>query len=115
MNDFVKMLSTYLLVAFGLIIFNSQSLGQAVVFIKGLLNFSTLTSLTAEGIRVLAQSLFFAAIMLLFEWKQRDKEYALQIDSLISKKFFRFAVYWVLLILVILFSGEEQIFIYMQF
>lgn len=115
MNDFVKMLSTYLLVAFGLIIFNSQSLGQAVLFIKGLFNFSNLTSLTAEGVRVLAQSLFFAAIMLLFEWKQRDKEYALQIDSLIPKKFFRYAVYWVLLILVILFSGEEQIFIYMQF
>src|SRR5690606_5318580 len=60
MNDFVKMLSTYLLVAFGLIIFNSQSLGQGVVFIKGLLNFSNLTSLTAEGIRILALSLFFA-------------------------------------------------------
>lgn len=115
MNDFVKMLSTYLLVAFGLIIFNSQSLGQAVVFIKGLLNFSNLTSLTAEGIRILALSLFFATIMIIAEWKQRDKEYALQIDSIITKKFFRYAVYWILLILIILFSGEEQIFIYMQF
>lgn len=114
-NDFVKMLNTYLLVAFGLIIFNSQSVEQAVSFIRGLLNFSNLTSLTAEGIRVLAQSLFFALLMLLAEWKQRDKEYALQIDSIIPKKLFRYAVYWILLILVILFSGEEQIFIYMQF
>ena len=114
-NDFVKMLSTYLLVALGLIIFNSQSVDQAVFFIKGLLNFSNLTSLTAEGIRVLAQSLFFAVLMLLAEWKQRDKEYALQIDTIIPKRFLQMAVYWILLILVILFSGEEQIFIYMQF
>lgn len=114
-NDFIKMLGTYLLVAFGLILFISQSLDQTVVFIKGLVNFSNLTSLTAEGVRMLAQSLFFASIMIIAEWKQRDKEYALQIDSFIPKKFLRFAIYWLLLILVILFSGEEQIFIYMQF
>ena len=115
MNDFSKMIITYLLVAFGLIIFNSQSLGQAVVFIKGLFNFSELTSFTAEGLRMLALSLIFAVLMLIAEWKQRDKEYALQIDSVISKKFFRYAIYWFLLILLVLFSGEEQIFIYMQF
>ena len=115
MNDFSKMIITYLLVAFGLIIFNSQSLEQAVVFIKGLFNFSNITSFTAEGLRMLALSLIFAALMFIAEWKQRDKEYALQIDSVISKKFFRYAIYWFLLILLVLFSGEEQIFIYMQF
>jgi D-alanyl-lipoteichoic acid acyltransferase DltB (MBOAT superfamily) len=115
MNDFIKMLITYLLVAFGLILFNAQSIEQAVVFIKGLLNFSNLTSFTTDGIRKLMLSLFFATFMFIAEWKQRDKEYALQIDSIIPKKFLRFAIYWVLLILIVLFSGEEQIFIYMQF
>lgn len=114
-NDFIKMLSTYLLVALGLIIFNSQSVEQAGDFIKGLVNFSNITSINAEGIRILAQSLFFAAIVLITEWWQRDKEYALQIDAIIPHKFTRFAVYWTLLILVILYSGEERIFIYMQF
>lgn len=114
-SDLVKMISTYLLVSFGLIIFNSQSLGQTLEFIKGLLNFASPTSFTAEGLRLLFQSLFFALIMFIAEWKQRDKEYALQIDSLVPQKIARYAIYWVILILVVLFSGEEQQFIYMQF
>lgn len=112
---FLKMIGTYLLVAFGLIIFNAPSMGQAVAFVGGLSDFSNLAAFTAEGLRMLALSLFFAGLMLAAEWKQRDKEYALQVDSLFPKKAIRFAIYWVLLILSVLFSGEEQVFIYMQF
>lgn len=114
-NDFFKMVGTYLLVAFGLIIFNAQSVGEAVMFVKGLFHFSNLAAFTAEGLRMLVQSLFFAVLMLVVEWKQRDKEYALQIDSLFPKKVVRYAIYWILLIITVLLSGEEQIFIYMQF
>ncbi|MDD4777202.1 MAG: MBOAT family protein [Fermentimonas sp.] len=114
-SDLLKMMGTYLLVAFGLIIFNAPSVGQAVVFVKGLFQFSNLTALTAEGLRMLSLSLFFMILVLIAEWKQRDKEYALQIDILVPKKAARFAIYWVLLIITVLFSGEEQIFIYMQF
>lgn len=114
-SDFLKMIGTYLLVAFGLIIFNAPSMGQAVAFVGGLFDFSNLAAFTAEGLRMLALSLFFAGLMLAAEWKQRDKEYALQVDSLFPKKAIRFAIYWVLLILSVLFSGEEQVFIYMQF
>ncbi|MBF6598612.1 MAG: MBOAT family protein [Fermentimonas sp.] len=115
MSDLIKIISTYLLVSFGKIIFNSQSLSQTWEFMKGLLNFSNPTSFTADGVRILFLSLFFTFIMLFAEWKQRDKEYALQIESLIPQKFTRFAIYWLILILVVLFSGEEQVFIYMQF
>src|SRR5690554_7964 len=114
-SDFTKMVGTYLLVAFGLIIFNAPSVVQAGVFIEGLLNFSNMTTITAEGLRMLVLSLFFAALMLIAEWKQRDKEYALQIDTIFPKKVVRYAIYWVLLIISVLFSGEEQVFIYMQF
>ncbi len=114
-SDFVKMIGTYLLVSFGKIIFNSQSLSQAFEFMKGLFNFSNPTSFTAEGVRILFLSLFFTVIMIFVEWKQRDKEYALQIDSLVPHKFARFAIYWMILVLISLYSGKEQIFIYMQF
>ena len=109
------MVGTYLLVAFGLIIFNAPSVGHAGMFIEGLLNFSNMGTITAEGLRMLILSLFFAALMLIVEWKQRDREYALQIDTIFPKKVVRYAIYWVLLIISVLFSGEEQVFIYMQF
>lgn len=114
-NDFSKMVATYLLVAFGLIIFNAQSVGQSIVFIQNILSFSNMTSITAEGLRILSLSLFFTVIMLIAEWKQRDKEYALQINNILPKKVTRYALYWVMLILILLLSGEEQIFIYSQF
>lgn len=115
MSDLFKMIGTYLLVAFGLIIFNAPSVGQAGKFIEGLLNFSNLATITADGLRMLVLSLFFAGLMFIVEWKQRDKEYALQIDALFPKKVVRYAIYWILLIISVLFSGEEQVFIYMQF
>lgn len=115
MKDFIKMTATFLLVAFGLIIFNAQSAGQALLFLKGLFHFSNMTAITAEGLRMLLLSLIFAALMFVAEWKQRDKEYALQIDALIQWKYLRYALYWLLLIGIVLFSGEEQTFIYMQF
>ena len=114
-NDFLKMIGTYLLVAFGLIIFNAPSVGEAIVFVKRLFHLSNLTAFTAEGLRMLALSMFFMILVLVSEWKQRDKEYALQIDVLFLRKAVRFVIYWVLLIITVLFSGEEQVFIYMQF
>jgi hypothetical protein len=80
-----------------------------------LFDFSNPTTFTAEGLRMLVLSLFFAVLMLVAEWKQRDKEFALQIDTLFPNKVVRYAIYWMILIVTILFSGEEQIFIYMQF
>lgn len=115
LNDFVKMGTTYLLVSVGLIMFNAKSPGQFVDFVRNVFQFSHLSALTASGLRALAQSLFFAAIMFMAEWKQRDREYALQVETVFPVKVLRYAIYWLLLIVIVLLSGEEQIFIYTQF
>lgn len=115
MSDLIKMIGTFLLVALGLVIFNAPSVSAAFLFLKGLFNSSNLVAFTADGLRMLVQALFFAAIMFIAEWKQRDKEYALQINTLYPKKIVRYAIYWMLLIAIVLLSGEEQVFIYMQF
>lgn len=114
-DDFLKMVGNYLLVALGLIIFNAQSMEQAIIFMKGLFQMSNLSVITAEGLRMLSMSMFFAGCMFIAEWHQRSKEYALQIDANFTRKAFRYAIYWILIIVTVLFSGEEQIFIYMQF
>lgn len=114
-GDFIKMISTFLLVSLGLIIFNAPSLSQVVIYVQTIFSFSGMTSITAEGLRTLAISLFFSVIMIIAEWKQRNKEYALQIETVIPRKLYRYALYWIMLILIVLLSGEEQIFIYMQF
>jgi len=115
LNDIVKMGNTYLLVSLGLIMFNAKSAGQFVDFVRNIFQFSNLAALTASGLRMLTQSLFFAAIMFIAEWKQRDREYALQIETVFPGRVSKYIIYWLLLIIIVLFSGEEQIFIYTQF
>src|SRR5690606_1017258 len=92
-DDFLKMVGNYLLVALGLIIFNAQSMEQAIIFMKGLFQMSNLSVITAEGLRMLSMSMFFAGCMFIAEWHQRSKEYALQIDANFTRKAFRYAIY----------------------
>lgn len=113
--DFFKMIGTYLLVTLGLVIFNAPSVEQAFLFLSGLFSFSNALGFTVEGLRMLLLALLFAAFMIIAEWKQRDKEYALQIEGIFPKKIVRYAIYWLVIIVSVLFSGEEQVFIYMQF
>ena len=55
------------------------------------------------------------SLMFIFEWLIREKEYPLQITDRIKNKIFRIGIYWGLLIVIVLNSGDEQKFIYFQF
>lgn len=114
-KDFVKMIMTFLLVSLGLIIFKANDIGQAWQYIVGILNTSNLLSLTTDGLRDLIPTLLCIIALFAAEWWQRDKEFPLQIDSLISHKYLRIALFWAIIIITVLYSGEEQQFIYFQF
>lgn len=114
-GDFVKMCITFLLVTFGLVVFRADSIGQATEYFGGILNLSNLFSLTTNGLRELTPKLICLIIMIIMEWKQRDKEFPLQIDSIIVRKPIRIAIMWIIIVATILLSGVEQTFIYMQF
>lgn len=115
LNDLIKMGFTFILVTVGLIIFRAGSVGEAFFYIRKLADFTNFVSLTTDGLRALIPTLLCLIGMIIFEWKQREKEYPLQIDAVISNKFIRIAVMWALIVITVLFSGEEQTFIYMQF
>lgn len=115
LSDLAKMISTFILVTLGLIIFNAESISQAWQYIIGILSPYNILSLTTDGLRELMPTLLCIIAMIVSEWKMRDKEYPLQIDSVISKKYWRIALFWVIIIVTVLYSGEEQQFIYFQF
>ena len=115
LKDFINMGFTFLLVTVGLIIFRAEFIGQAFFYISKLADFSNFVSLTTDGLRALIPTLLCLIGMIMLEWKQREKEYPLQIDAVIRSKFIRIAVMWALIVVTVLFSGEEQTFIYMQF
>ena len=114
-SDFVKMVTTFSLFTLGLIIFKADNISQAAQYILGIFNTSNLFSLTTDGLRALIPTLLCTIAMIALEWKQRDKEFPLQVDSLISNKIWQIAFFWLIVIVTVLYSGGEQQFIYFQF
>lgn len=115
MNDLIKMLFTFLLVTIGLVIFRAENIAQAWQYLIGIVNPVGFVSLTTDGLRALIPTLLCTIAMFAFEWIQRNKEYPLQLDTIIPSKFMRIALFWLIIIVTVLYSGEEQEFIYFQF
>ena len=115
LNDLFKMGITFALVSFGLIIFRAESIAQAWQYIVVTLSAGDIFSLTTDGLRELIPTLLCMIAMFVAEWMQRDKEYPLQLDTVITNKYIRFALFWAIILVTVLYSGEEQEFIYFQF
>lgn len=112
--DFMKMAGTFILVAFGLIIFRADSVGDAFSYVSGMFSTSIISKPTISLGFVELLFVFIATLILFItEWRCRDKEYALQVVS--SKSFIRWSIYVVLALCVFTMSGDQVQFIYFQF
>ena len=59
-------------------------------------------------------TLVLIIVLLIFEWLQREKQHALQLSKKFNP-FFRIALYYLVLLAIILFNAKQQTFIYFQF
>ena len=61
--------------------------------------------------------LLYGIIMLVIEWLQRDKQHALQFPNVypFNKKYLRWSIYILIIVLIKGLSGMSQTFIYFQF
>lgn len=103
-----QMLLTFVLAAFGWILFRSQSIGEAVGFIGGIF-----TSGFA-GVNLPMRTLVFVAILLVVEWLQRNREHGLSMEN-VRYGVVRYACYLSVLALIFLFGVFNETFIYFQF
>ncbi|MDR1861122.1 MAG: MBOAT family protein [Bacteroidales bacterium] len=113
LRELLQILLTYWLVTFGFIFFRANDVHQAFAIIR----------------KVFSQSFFdvpdlgpdypvkLAAIYtcLLVEWLGRHHEHALECLGQKWPRILRYAMYYAIIIIIIMFPGEEQQFIYFQF
>jgi hypothetical protein len=108
------MLTTFLLVVIGWIIFRAETIHQAWDYLSCIVvDFHPNTLYSRYG----EKALIFILIVLIVEWLQREKQFGLQLEA---KGIFRFravrwGTYYVLFIFTILFAGRQEEFIYFQF
>lgn len=120
--DLIKMCITFLLVAFGLILFKASSIGNAVCYVNHLFSISIFDVTTAYydlfALGLHLYIIIFVLLLMITEWTCRKKQHNLEItsSSVFSRnKFLRWTLYVFLLVITFLCKGVEAQFIYFQF
>ena len=110
-SDLIKMVETFVLVSLGLILFRAPTITDAFNYYTGICSFSILS--VPAGLK----AVLISSLVVLIEWKQREKEHALDFNNSkhINRRWKRWCIYLLVLILITLFAGADQQFIYFQF
>ena len=111
LKEFFQMLSTFVLVLVGWIIFRSDNIHYAADYIQRLFS-QSMFSIPDDPL-TLIKLLVLCLVLILAEWIQRTKEHGL--DFAIKSPILRFAIYFFVFFLVIAGSGNPVTFIYFQF
>jgi len=110
-TDAVKMTITFILCCFAWIFFRSESITDALRFIYNM--FSSQSGLMPEHniLRIGILIVFFMVV----EWTGRHNKYAIEKTAINQKRYIRWAFYYLIIVLVYCFMGNNQQFIYFQF
>lgn len=119
-NDFLKMIRTFLLFTFGLIIFRAENIEHAWHFIKnmltGLISFSDYLQTIKLVYREVGIGIStFILLFFVAEWIGRHHEFALQNLGVQWKRPLRYAMYFLFIISILWLGGKQEPFIYFQF
>ena len=107
------MLLPFLFVVIGWIIFRAESMEQATAFLKAMVVNDFYNSSAITGGFYLLSGLAVLAI----EWLQRDKQHALQFPNIkpFNYRAVRWGVYYLMILVLFIFAGTGQNFIYFPF
>ena len=108
------MVMNYVLVSLGFIVFYASSVTDAFRFFSGIVSTSlfSMPSLPVKKVTIL-----FMLIVLIVEWTTRKKEHPLQLptDGIFKHTAVRYLLYAGIGVLLFVFAGEVETFIYFQF
>jgi len=108
--SFTESMFTFLFVVITWVIFRSASVRESMEYIKGMFSPSLFSNPGDLPVIEIALALLF----LIVELRQREKDHALQFDKL-NSAWVRWSIYASLVLIILLFGGGAQQFIYFQF
>jgi D-alanyl-lipoteichoic acid acyltransferase DltB (MBOAT superfamily) len=116
-KEFMFMLTTFGLTVFAWIFFRADNIGHAIQYIDAIFSPSLFMLPNLKIDMRLAFTILFVIILILAEWGNREKQFALELTNCnsFSKSLLRKVVYLIILISIFTFGGNEQEFIYFQF
>jgi len=115
LREFLAMLVTFGLTVLAWIFFRADSVTHAITYIVRLFD-SSLLSMPAftDTMRLLVTVILITGFMVV-EWLGRSEQFALAAIVRVRSRVVRYGCYYLLAMLVLIFGGSEQQFIYFQF
>jgi D-alanyl-lipoteichoic acid acyltransferase DltB (MBOAT superfamily) len=112
LNEFIQILTTFILVVIGWIFFRSPSLTIAFDYISSIFS-KTIFTVPTQKFTTLSMLIIFVFSI---EWLQREKKFALeQFEELIKIRLIRWGLYILFILAIIRFGDTSETFIYFQF
>ena len=110
-KEFGKIASTFLLVSIAWIFFRADNISSAAYFVKGIVSPSIFSMPEVKP----AAAIVPIAILVVTEWVTRNRSHEFDIEAAVRSRPLRWALYFCVGLMIILFKGEAQTFIYFQF
>lgn len=115
LRETFQMIATFLITVVAWIFFRSESLDQAFGILGKIFSRSLFTIPYFQERHIAVFVMMLVGLFTLVEWAGRRDQYAIEKIWLNYKAWLRRSIYLLLAILVLLFSGQQQSFIYFQF
>ena len=108
-----QMIATFIIIVFGWVFFRAPNVGSAVNWVGRMLIVDGGLNFSGTGITGLLPLAPWIITLIAVEWTNRAHLHGLQ--RLPSRNWQRFAIYWLILLVILLEQGSQQQFIYFQF
>ena len=115
LKEFLSMCLTFCLIAFAWIFFRSENMNEAISYITHMFSNSLFKVPYFLGISLATPTFILIIFFFFIEWIGREEPYAIANLFKNKPKSFRITWYYFLLLLIFLFAGSNQQFIYFQF
>lgn len=110
-TEIMQISFTFLLTLIAWVFFRSASLTQAIDYLSRCIDKSIFSLPEVFPLTTLA----FIIVLVVIEWLQREKAHGLELGELALPRPARWAVYYAVVVIIFMFGGASQDFIYFQF
>lgn len=114
-KELVKMISTFALTTFAWIFFRAENITHAFNYISEMFSKTLFTYPAYENDDANKILFILLLIFILIEWLGRKGQYAISGIDVFERRVFRWGIYLSIGLLIFIFQGEQQEFIYFQF
>lgn len=114
-KELLQILITFSLTVLAWIFFRAENIGHAFLYLSEIFSSSLITVPKFSGIPKALVTMMLVIGFLIIEWFGRDQEHAIANIGSGVKRPLRYAFYYLLILVIFLFGGNEQQFIYFQF